>query len=260
MRTKAAYFYQLKSYLKLFGWSLLWTVAALVVVPLLLSVLLGQFDDYSLSTYVPGSLIALVLIVFLFVYGGITYDGFKLFIQNGIGRKTFFWSKTYALATITVIMEVINLAYAYMYHRFVTHKSDSIFAMSGLYGHYFKSALANHVALLLVTLLFFVCVTVTGMVLGSLLGLYSRRVQVFMIVGIPIGFIILIIVLVMLNSQSSLKLTWLFNFLVYLIGYSGKTTTEGHFNVFAPLISGSVYTCMMLLISFRLTLKLKVPR
>ncbi|KRK99431.1 hypothetical protein FD04_GL002248 [Secundilactobacillus odoratitofui DSM 19909 = JCM 15043] len=260
MRTKAAFKYQFQNLLKLLGWSYLWAVVGIVVLPFIFSLILGQADDYSLSSYIPNGLTAIVLTIFVFVTGGMTYDGFKLFIQNGIGRKTYFRSKVYALALIIVLGEAINLVYGALYQRLIGKSGTRLFGLSVLYGDYFKNSAANLLAVLLITLLFIACVAVTGMVIGTILGLFSRRVQVLLIVGIPILMFILLIVLVVLNDQSSLKLTWLWQFLVFIIGVVNDNIHSGHLVVYAPMISGSVYIAVMLSIAYYLTLKLRVPR
>lgn len=259
MKIKAAFSYQLKNYIKSFGWVYLWSIAAVVILPFLISLILGRINVYDFSDYLPQMLPALILGFYLFVFGGISYDGFKLFIQNGIGRKTYFYSKLAALTTILIVGEGINLVYGAVYHQFINAKQNPVMTFSVLYGHYFNSATANTVAVLIITVLFIACIMATGMVIGSCLGLFNRRVQRVIIVGLPIILFVLLAVLVMLNDQTSLKLTWLGDLLLYIVGMNQQVAT-GHFNVFAPIISGSIYTIVMLLISYQLTLRFRVPR
>lgn len=260
MRSKAAFSYQFKNFLRLFGWTYLWTILVAVILPFLIALVLGQMHAFSLADYMPRSLPSIVLGVFVFAFGGFTYDGFKLFIQNGIGRKTYFYSKLYALSCILLVGELINIIYGMLYNSFVTSKPTELFTFTALYGKYFSSGVANTVAVMVITLLFIFCIMVTGMLLGTILGLFSRRAQVMMIVGIPIVLFILMVMLVILNNQSSLKLTWLPKFLMFMIGYDGSQTKVGSLTAFSPMISGSVYSLIVLLITYRLTLRLRVPR
>ncbi|WP_054736149.1 hypothetical protein [Secundilactobacillus similis] len=80
-----------------------------------------------------------------------------------------------------------------------------------------------------------------------------------MIVAVPILMIILLFVLVLLNQQSSLKLTWLGNLLLLMVG-AQPDLKLGHMIAYAPMISGSIYTIVMLAIAYRLTLRLRIPR
>ncbi|WP_203649779.1 hypothetical protein [Secundilactobacillus yichangensis] len=259
MRIKAAFSYQLKNYFKSFGWVYLWSVAVVVILPFLISLLLGRINIYDISNYLPQLLPAMILSFYLFVFGGISYDGFKLFIQNGIGRKTYFFSKLYALTIILVVGEVINVLYGIFYHRFINAKKNPVMTFSVLYGHYFNSAAANAVSVFIITILFIACIMVTGMVIGSCLGLFSRRMQRAIIVGAPIVLFVLLAVLVMLNDQTSLKMTWIGDFLLFIVGMGNQSNT-GHFVAFAPMLSGAIYFIVMLLISYRLTLHFRVPR
>lgn len=259
MRIKAALSYQLKNYFKSFGWVYLWSIAVVVILPFVISLLLGRINIYDINDYLPQFLPALILSFYLFVFGGISYDGFKVFIQNGLGRKTYFISKLLALTVILLVGEAINVLYGWFYHQFINTKHNPIMTFSVLYGHYFNTAAANTVSVLIITTLFIACIMVTGMVIGSTLGLFSRRVQRISIIGMPIVLFVLLIVLVMLNDQTSLKLTWLGDFLLFIVGMKQSTDT-GHFVAFAPMISGALYIIVMLLISYRLTLRFRVPR
>lgn len=257
MRIKAAFSYQLKNYFKSFGWVYLWSIAVVVILPFAISLILGRINIYDISDYLPQFLPALILSFYLFVYGGISYDGFKLFIQNGLGRKTYFFSKLYALTVILVVGEGINLLYGVFYHHFIN--KNPLMTFSVLYGHYFNSPIANAISVLIITMLFIACIMVTGMVIGSCLGLFNRRVQRISIIGMPVVLFVLLAVLIMLNDQTSLKLTWIGDFLLFIVGMNQSTDTS-HFVAFAPMISGSIYIIVMLLISYRLTLRFRVPR
>jgi len=260
LKIKAAFSYQLKNYFKSFGWVYLWSIAVVVILPFAISLVLGRINIYDINDYLPQFLPALILGFYLFVFGGISYDGFKLFIQNGLGRKTYFFSKLYALTVILVVGEVINLLYGVFYRQFINTKKNPVMTFSVLYGHYFDSAAANTVSVLIITMLFIACIMVTGMVIGSCLGLFNRRVQRISIIGMPVLLFVLLVVLVMLNDQTSLKLTWLGDFLLFIVGMGNQSADTGHFVAFAPMISGAVYIIVMLLISYRLTLRFRVPR
>ncbi|MTV83022.1 hypothetical protein [Secundilactobacillus folii] len=260
MKTKAAFSYQFKNYLRLFGWTYLWAIVLVVFLPLLIALILGQIHGFSVADYLPRVLPAIVVGSFVFAFGGITYDGFKLFIQNGIGRKTYFYSKLLALSSILLIGELINVVYGVLYTHFISNRRAAIFAFSSLYGKYFNSKVENTISVIVITLLFIVCIMVTGMLLGTILGLFSRRAQMMLIVGAPILLIILLAVLMSVNTQNRLISTWLPQFLLYIIGMSDMSTPQGHFIAFAPMISGSVYIIIVLVTTYYLTLRLRVPR
>lgn len=259
MRGKVAFTYQLKNYFKQLGWTYLWAFCLIAVLPFALSVLFGQAHVYSFTDYLPSELTSMVLGLFVFVSGAITYDGFKLFIQNGIGRRTYFKTKVTALGVIILAGEAINLIYGAVFQTWLTPNGPYLMGFSKLYGHYFGNSVADNLSVLLITLLFIACVAVTGMVVGGILGQFSRRGQIIMIVAVPILMIILFFVLILLNQQSSLKLTWLGNLLLLMVG-AQPNMKLGHMIAYAPMISGSIYTVMMLAITYRLTLRLRIPR
>ncbi|ANZ61696.1 hypothetical protein [Secundilactobacillus paracollinoides] len=258
MRFKAGFSYQFKTYLKALGWFYVWAIAGIVILPTLITVVLGQAQHYTLSDALPGGLTSIVLGIFLVVYGAITYDGFKLFIQNGIGRKTYFWSKTAVLGVIVLVGEVINVLYGWLYENVITSRHSGTMVFFDLYGKCFHNQVADRLAVVVITILFIGCFLATSMAVGSILGLFSRRVQIILIVGIPILLFIILTVLISVNTTSSLKLTWIYDALTFMVGYHKQA--QGYLNPFAPMISGTLYILIMLGISYGFTLKLRVPR
>ncbi len=258
MRFKVAFSYLLRTYLKTLGFFYACAVAGIVILPALITVILGQAQHYTLADALPGGLTAIVLGFYLIVYGAITYDGFKLFIQNGIGRKTYFWSKTAALGIIILFGELINILYGWIYENVITTRHGGSMVFFELYGKYFNNKAIDWLSVVVITVLFIGCFLATSMAVGSLLGLFSRRIQVTLVVGIPILLFIILTVLISVNTTSSLKLTWIYDVLTFMAGYHKQAV--GQLNPFAPMISGAVYILIMLGISYGFTLKLRVPR
>ncbi|WP_282801894.1 hypothetical protein [Secundilactobacillus kimchicus] len=258
MRFKAAFHYQLKSDVQALLWFYVWGIAGIVVIPLLMWLLFDRSSAYNLNATLPNALTAIVLTIFLIAYGGNTFDGFKVLIQNGIGRKTYFWSKAAVMATIIIAGEVVNALYGLFYVA-VVDSHGTVLAFQGFYGKATASPIVSGLITFLITVLFMFCLTMTAMFAGSVLALFSRRTQLILLVGIPILLFIMMFAAAAIDLPRIWQFTWLSTLAEWVYGYH-PNVQAGTFNAGAPLISGLIYLGVMTGATYAVNLKLKYPR
>ena len=261
MKLKSVFSYQLKNGLRILGWTGVWTVAAIIVVPLLITVLLGRLNTLSIGDFLPTGFLTFVLIVFLIFYSAPTYRGFQFMIQNGVGRKTYFYARFFTIFILAILGNLISGLYNFLVdvisHNYIFR--DPLLAISSLYNNYFSNNFFNVVVPWLIGFLFLLCIAATCMFFGSILSLFERRIQTVLIIGVPI---VLIFAFIVVRGQTTLQLTWIGRVLSWIIGLGGNFyhISVGHLNPYAPLFSGILYSAILFFGTYLFNLKLKTPR
>ena len=236
--------YLLTEQLKLTGWSLVGCAVVFGILPLFLALISGNISQYSpLSNFANLSLSALFFML-IFIIGILTYDNFKLFIQNGISRPTYFQARVFALFALSGLFVILNAIYYYGIHAPYLHWSANTALMRtgySLYSHALGSQVwLNILASLCFNWIFYIGVGLTGMACGTLLALFGKWAKTILIIGVPILAMVLmwIIIVVMSRNQSTYNYTGLETFLKFLVGYpSHGEATTGYFNPTMPFIT-----------------------
>lgn len=259
MKIKKAFQYQLANGAKLLGWTFVWIIVAIIVVPFITTALMGRLGSLSVNDFFSPGLLEFSLIVFLIFFSAATYDGFQYMIQNGVGRKTYFYSKLLVVGIFAFLGSLVSVLYNMLVLPFDPGNNDGSFALAGLYDRFFSSSFLNHVMPFIILVLLTICIAATFMFLGSVLSLFERRIQVALVIGIPIVLIIAFMIVVSASQQISLKLTWIVQMLMWIAGGNGNAQT-GALNPFQPLISGILYSMILFAGTYLFTLKLRTPR
>ncbi|ALO04944.1 ABC transporter permease [Lactiplantibacillus paraplantarum] len=236
--------YLLTEQLKMTGWSILTLFAVFGVLPLLFALITGNIRQYSpLGNFADLSLGALFFML-IFIVGALTYDNFKLFIQNGISRQTYFQARVLALLMLSGLFVIINAIYYYGIHAPYLHWSTNAALMKTAYSMY-GYALGSHIWLNLLASLFFnwifyIGVGLTGMACGTLLALFGKWAKTILIIATPIigVLIIWVLIVIMTRNQSNYNYTGLENFFKFIVGYpSHGEAKNGYFNPTMPFIT-----------------------
>ena len=260
MKFKQAFQYQLKRGLSLLGWTYLWVLVAVTVVPLLITTLAGRINTIQVSDFLPNGILELAILLFLIFYTLLPYDGFQFMIQNGVGRKTYFYARTLTTCVLALFGCLVSVIYNFAILPFDREAlSNDLFGMREMYAHFFSNALVCNLVSFIVWVLFTICVAASANLAGSILALFDRRIQIVLVIGVPIVFFIASTVVSGLNVEGPVRMTWIGN-IVYWIAGEEKGSPLGTYNPFQPLFAGLVYSLLIFGGSYFLNLKLKTPR
>ena len=260
MKFKQAFQYQLKRGLSLLGWTYLWVLVAVTVVPLLITTLAGRINTIQVSDFLPNGILELAILLFLIFYTLLPYDGFQFMIQNGVGRKTYFYARTLTTCVLALFGCLVSVIYNFAILPFDREAlSNDLFGMREMYAHFFSNALVGNLVSFIVWVLFTICVAASANLAGSILALFDRRIQIVLVIGVPIVFFIASTVVSGLNVEGPVRMTWIGN-IVYWIAGEEKGSPLGTYNPFQPLFAGLVYSLLIFGGSYFLNLKLKTPR
>ncbi|PWF99541.1 hypothetical protein [Levilactobacillus bambusae] len=212
----------------------------LVAVPLFFAVISGTLSEYSIMDAVRSGVYPMVVGWFLIVIGAETYPQFKMMIQNGVSRLTYWRAKVCAILLITFIGTIFNLVYNWV----------ARFSISGIhlaYSQFFTNPAMNILVDFGFEFLILTAVAMTAMAVGSILSLFSRRGQFAWIFLTPIALIVLLIWLINFQERAGLlDETWIVNFLKFLLGFRQQF---GHYNPLVPEVTLVIYSGIMAAVS-----------
>ncbi|MFC6182334.1 ABC transporter permease [Lactiplantibacillus daowaiensis] len=256
--------YLIKEQFQLLGWTYLCLFAAFVILPFLMALFTGNLKGFSFISTVSDLGLGVVFGFFIFMTMSLTYEHFKLLIQNGISRKTFWQARILTLLVMSVAGEFIAALYNYGVTAPVHHHSASQFldaSTYSLYAHYFGSNLAiNLGASFIFSCLFFIGLGTTGMALGSIFSLLTKFVRRIVIITIPIlGFFFLVFVTSTAAGNSHYNFEGLANFVKFLLGYQANGAA-GNFNPWPPMLTMVIGSIIMAGIAYAFNRKLRIKQ
>ncbi len=263
MKLKKAFQYEFLEGIRVMGWTALWAVVALIFVPIIVTALTGRMNTLSPEDFLPNGFLGFALMIFLLIFSAATYDSFQFLIQNGVGRKTYFYSKTLTIISISIIGNIARLLYNWGALPFnKTRNGFEISSFDALYQHYFSGAFFNNMMLFILLVVFTICIAATLMFSGSILSLFDRRVQIILIIGIPIMLILALLIILRVDTGWGWQLTWIGKAIYWIVGVPAEYTPAdiGHWNLWHPLISGVIYSLVLFGGTYFFNLKLKTPR
>ncbi|MFB9770408.1 ABC transporter permease [Lactiplantibacillus modestisalitolerans] len=238
--------YLLTDQLKTMGQSFLWLLAVFFGLPFIYRILTGfRFENYSIVSALNNLGLGIMFALFMFVFQSLTYDYFKLFIQNGISRTTYWLSRIYAIIIISFIGELLCALYSYGFSAptrgMTTHQMLDQTAYM-LYADWLGSNVwLNLLASMFFMWIFYIGCGLLGMAVGSLLALFNKHTQRILIMVIPILGVFALGMLISLTSPNTPKFmqsSGFENFLKFMIGYPlHGQALSGNFNPIMPIVS-----------------------
>lgn len=199
------------------GWLYAWAILITLVLPVVLAFVTGTIGEFSFAQQVSDTPLGSLFGVFIFVISMLTYSNFKVLIQNGISRMTFFKSQVIVLLVLTLIGNVINLAYGYLISPLTGDKHFNTFLSA--YNAYFNNPIAAGIVNFVFSWLLLIALSMTGLAIGSFLSLFSKRNQRIILIAAPIALIVVLVFMVQTLSPNSRTVSWVENFAKFTVGW-----------------------------------------
>ncbi|GAY72092.1 ABC transporter permease [Lentilactobacillus kosonis] len=200
----------------------LWTAIVVLALPAFLALVTGTIQDFSFSDQLTGTPIGLLVSGFVFVISMLTYTNFKLLIQNGISRMTFFKGQVISLALVTLIANTINMLFGWL--TLPISDSDNFNIFSAMYQHTFSNQIVSGAINFVFSWLLLLAISLTGLAIGSLMSLFSKRVQRLIFIAVPVVLFVILIFSINTFKPSEQTASWVEDFVKYILGY---TDSEG---------------------------------
>jgi len=224
MKVKQVSKYLFEHQISLVGQMYLWTIVVMLILPALLALITGTIQDFSFTDQLAGTPIGFLVTSFVFVISSLTYTNFKLLIQNGISRITFFRGEVISLMLVTLITNIINLLFGVLTLPFSDSKSFNVFTSmyQSEFSNHFLAGATNFVFSWLWILAF----ALTGLAIGSLMSLFSKRIQRVIFIAVPVFLFVILVFAVNMFKVSDQTATWVANFMKYILGYTDSQGTH----------------------------------
>ncbi|VDG18851.1 hypothetical protein [Lactiplantibacillus mudanjiangensis] len=249
--------------LRLLGWTYVYLIAIFLILPFIFDLISGNLKDFSLTGSIATLGLGAVFGLFLMITMSLTYDHFKLFIQNGISRKTFWRARILSMLAMGLVGTIITAIYDYAIVVPLRFDSIAKFFNNGnfytLYIHYFGNNLAiNIFASLIMLLLAYILLGTTGLAFGSIFSLLSKTTRrLVLILGPILGIFFLFFIASNSNGHSSDSFIWLLDLFKFLVG-DFNNAAAGHLNPLMPMLTMLVGSSIMAGIAYFFNQKLKV--
>lgn len=199
-------------------WTFIWFIGITILLPNLFSLTVNGLSDVKFNL---ASLdFTIVSVFFLFIdAASFKYDYFKWTIQNGISRHTAWWGKVGATLLLAVVIVLIDIAETFVRGAQLTN-------LFGLSGHSFGANLANVIQLYIA----FLVVAATGLVVGYVMALLSKRGKAIVIIGVPVVMIVALTYLARALIRARVDWNGVIDFIKVVLGYSDQNGTVNPIN------------------------------
>lgn len=234
----------LKEQFKLLAQSFGAVILIFVCLPLLYNLMVGNIAHYNFLGNISDLGLGFIFAIMLFIGSALTYDDFKLLIQNGIARKTYWVSRVYTVVIVSLVGELIAALYYYLVTAPVRGMEPDQAVLKTLFGLYGRSmgsnVFLNILAGMVFTWIYYVGVGLTGMAVGSLLALFNKWTQRLLVMVVPVVGVFLL-GFVISSNQNTISQTFqseaFANFLKFLAGYPAHgEALAGQLNPTMPTI------------------------
>jgi len=250
--------YLFKDQLFYLGWSYLTIILVETLLPFGASLLSGTASTFSWRSHLSGLGIGAIFAFFVFIFSLQTYEGFKLFIQNGISRRTYLRARLGNLGLMSLLGVVLAVINDFAISAPLLRVDVFGLLARGPYEMYAKFFGNNVFATVLIYMLFlwifYLTVGLFGIAVSSLLDLTTKTVRRVIYIVVPILGIFLIGFAASSSNNSPVSMGFV-NFAKFLLGYR---ETLGLFNPFMPMLTMIVCGLIFGVIAYMFHLKLKV--
>ena len=217
----------------------LYAIAILLVLPLLIAIISGTLNTFSLGNTIKGIEPGFITTFILGALALMSYEDYKFLIQNGISRNTFFNNQVTSYGSVILIGAVFDEVYFLLVHAFLG--GNTFYQVA--YGNFIHNVFLSEAMGFLYHILWLAAVVASCMAVGSFLSLFSKKVQRLIIIG---GFVAGVVFLSIISSAAStFRLTWIADLAKFILGYQHGEPTTPIFLMLSYLLWGFV----MLLIS-----------
>ncbi|MFT9004311.1 MAG: ABC transporter permease [Liquorilactobacillus hordei] len=246
--------YFFKNTVKKLGYILIWIVFASLFFPWLFSGF--NFSSLSVKNVLTDTNLGPTLSILISGIALFPYNDFKLLIQNGISRKTFWKARVLSFLAVSILGQLIGIIFALL-NPYMQHSWQESSMYMQVYGKYFGSTAMNSFMGLCFILLSTSVVTIGAIMVGSIFSLFTKKAKVYIFIGLCAMIVVLInwVSAAVQNDYMLHVIQGTNSFIHFIIGYSGASSHAGAWNPTMPFIV-SILTGVICLIGSYAIMKL----
>lgn len=227
--------YFFKNTLKKLGYILIWIIFSSLFFPWVFSGF--NFSSISLRSILTDTTLGPVLSILISGIALFPYNDFKLLIQSGISRKTFWKARILSFLAVSILGQLIGIVVGLL-NPYTNHSWYGSSLYMQVYGKYFGSTAMNSFMGLCFILLSTSVVTVGAIMVGSIFSLFTKKARVYIFIGLFVMAVVFInwISAAVQNDYMLNIIKHTDSFLHFIVGYSGTNARVGAWNPTMPFI------------------------
>ncbi|KRM89991.1 hypothetical protein [Liquorilactobacillus cacaonum] len=186
------------------------------------------------------------------------YNDFKLLIQNGISRRTYWKARLFSFLGLSLLGQllgiIISLLNPYTNH---TWENGSMYML--LYGKYFTSSTTNSFLGLCFVLISTSVVTIIATFVGSFFSLFSKKTKVYTFIGFFVVGIVFInwIAIATQNQSAHVIMKNMGQMMTFIFGIT-PGNADGKWNPTMPFVTAIITGIIATFGSYKVTQKFKI--
>lgn len=248
--------YLLQNILRQLGYVFLWVVVGIILVPIIVMLLSGHASQINVVSTLKNFELGVTLVVILAAIGMRNYDDFRLLIQNGISRKTYWGAKTIALFSATILAQLLGYFYN-LFSSSVFHgeswQESSVYI--NLYGNFFSSNILNKLFAIVFSVMMSCFIVFAANLIGNFFSLFTRKQKYLMLIAVITLLVVTFMLFISWADQNVKQAGALFSL---LIGYEKNRDHSGANNPLVPFLNLAIGNVLFLLGNWWITMHLQV--
>ncbi|WP_311407865.1 ABC transporter permease [Liquorilactobacillus uvarum] len=257
VKEKSVVFFLFKRVFRQLLYVLMWLLLGGIVFPMVLSFITGT--NYNLVEAIKNITLGPMLYIIVGCLALLSYSDFKVLIQNGISRHTYWKAKIVAFLGISALSQAIGILYVFLLKITLSGLSwekHSLFMQ--VYGGFFKNTTVAYLMSFLFAILSSFVFSLGCILTGSIFSLFAKKQRRLVILAILTLFIVAVATISNVYDKNGFtvapKIIELLNFLA---GYDQSSAGKA-LNPTMPFIDLIIFGLVSSLCSLQVMKRFKV--
>ncbi|MDC7953443.1 ABC transporter permease [Liquorilactobacillus mali] len=249
--------YFFKNTLRKLGYMLVWLVFSSLFFPWVFNGF--EVENLSVNSALKNTEVGPILAILISGIALFSYNDFKLLIQNGISRKTFWKARILSFLAISILGQLIAIVVALL-NPYTHHSWQGNSLYMQVYGKYFGSTAMNSFMGLCFILISTSVVMLGAIMVGSIFSLFTKKAKVYIFIGLFVMGVVFINWISMATQNDHMRnaIKNADSFLHFIIGYGGANIQVGKWNPAMPFVVAILTGVVCLLGSYAVMKRFKI--
>ncbi|KRL00472.1 hypothetical protein [Liquorilactobacillus capillatus] len=218
-KEKSVVFYLFKRVFRQLLFVFMWFLIGGVIFPMTLSLITGS--NYNLLQAIRSLELGPTFYLVIGCLALLSYDDFKLLIQNGVSRYTYWKAKVITFIGISVLSQTIAIIYFFLMRLILNgNRWEDYSLFMQVYGGFFKNTTIAYLVSFIFAILSAGVFSLSCILVGSIFSLFTKRQRRLIILALITLFIVGIATIS--NTYQHIAFNaepWFVNTLNFLVGY-----------------------------------------
>lgn len=227
VKEKNVVFFLFKRVFRQLLYVLMWLLLGGIVFPMVLSFITGT--NYNLVEAIRNITLGPMLYIIIGCLALLSYSDFKILIQNGISRRTYWKAKVIAFLGISGLSQVIGILYVFLIRQTLSGTGWEKYSLfMQIYGGFFKNTTVAYLMSFLFAILSSFVFSLFCILIGSIFSLFTKKQRRLIFLALITLFVVGIMTTADgYNRYGFTVSSKVINVLNFLAGYDKSTAGKG---------------------------------